>query len=392
MLISDKKDPVQRLLDKKRYFKKEINVALFEYCSNNCSFCFQGNDDRTNLNPIVIGMKAKLICDLIEEEPNKNLALKIFGGELFENTVKDEHIEAYKTFMVKISDKCKELGKTLDIIMVTNLLNTRVDRIEKLVKDVRDLGINVNLAASFDLLGRFHNQNSLDLFMKNVMYFKNDIKSINMVITKNNIDILLGRKENKEVSTREAFDTLYKEGFSIACDYYNPDLESCHIEMPSDTDLLDFYYYAIDNYPKIMPVNCWVSGRESDLSCEATIGISSRGRVRNCRDTSVDCPDLFWSEDNHKDNSAIENSFVKRHNCLTCKYYTRCTMGCFLFFDFKYREHYEECIFSHIFHYLETGEKTYGKLIPVPEKLKKLSQSVRRKVVEGEFELNAGSN
>ena len=136
MLISDKKDPVQRLLDKKRYFKKEINVALFEYCSNNCTFCFQGNDDRTNLNPIVIGMKAKLICDLIEEEPNKNLALKIFGGELFENTVKDEHIEAYKTFMVKISDKCKELGKTLDIIMVTNLLNTKIDRIEKLVKDV----------------------------------------------------------------------------------------------------------------------------------------------------------------------------------------------------------------------------------------------------------------
>ena len=129
--------------------------------------------------------------------------------------------------------------------MVTNLLNTRVDRIEKLVKDVRDLGINVNLAASFDLLGRFHNQNALDLFMKNVMYFKNDIKSINMVITKNNIDILLGRKENKEVSTREAFDTLYNEGFSIACDYYNPDLESCHIEMPSDTDLLDFYYYKV---------------------------------------------------------------------------------------------------------------------------------------------------
>ena len=388
MLISDKKDSTQRLLDKKRYYKKEINVALFEYCSNNCSFCFQGNDDRTNLNPLIIAMKAKLICNLIEEEPNKNLALKIFGGELFENTVKDEHIEAYKTFITTIANKCKELDKTIDILLVTNLLNSKVERIDKLLKEIRDLGININLSASFDLMGRFHNQNALDLFMKNIMHLKKDIKSINMVITKSNIDVLIGRKENKEVSTREAFDTLYNEGFSIACDYYNPDLESCHIEMPSDTDLLDFYYYAIDNYPKIMPVNCWVSGRESDLSCEATIGISSRGKIRNCRDTSVDCPDLFWSEDNHKDNSAIENSFVKRHNCFTCKNYTRCTMGCFLFFDFKYREHYEECIFSHIFHYLETGEKTYGKLIPVPEKLKKLSQDLRRKVVEGEFELN----
>ena len=51
-----------------------------------------------------------------------------FGGELFENTVKDEHIESYKTFMVKISDKCKELGKTLDIIMVSPYIG-RVDLI-----------------------------------------------------------------------------------------------------------------------------------------------------------------------------------------------------------------------------------------------------------------------
>ena len=132
MLISDKKDSTQRLLDKKRYYKKEINVALFEYCSNNCSFCFQGNDDRTNLNPLIIAMKAKLICNLIEEEPNKNLALKIFGGELFENTVKDEHIEAYKTFITTIANKCKELDKTIDILLVTNLLNSKVERIDKL--------------------------------------------------------------------------------------------------------------------------------------------------------------------------------------------------------------------------------------------------------------------
>lgn len=387
MLISDKKDPLQRLLDKKRYFKKEINVALFEFCSNNCSFCFQGNDDRTNLNLHIINKKADLICNLIDQELNKDLALKIFGGELFEDSITDKILDSYEHFITKVSDKCKSLNKTLTVTLVTNLLNHTDKIIEKFILKIRNKGIDINLAASFDFDGRFHTQQKLDLFIGNLLYLKPYIKSINMVITKQNIDIMLGTVKNEKVSTRKAFDIIYDNFDAIACDYYNPDLQSCHLSMPSDKDLLDFFYYCIDKYPKIMPVNSWLSGKHSDLSCEATIGISSRGRVRNCRDTSVDCPDLFWSEDNHIDNSAIENSFVKRHNCLSCPYYSRCTMGCFLFFDFKYREHYEECIFSHIFHYLETGEKTYGKLVPISEKLQKLSKSFRRKVIEGEFEL-----
>ena len=386
MLISDKKDPLQRILDKKRYFKKEINVALFEYCSNHCSFCFQQNDDRTNLNPIIIKKKADLICNLIDEEPNNDLALKIFGGELFEESVTMDNLKSYALFIKQISDKCKALKKNLSITLVTNLLADNKILIENFIKSIRNKNIEINLAASFDFVGRFHSQKSLDLFMENLLYLKPYIKSINMVITKPNIDILLKNKISN-IKTREAFDIIYENFDAIACDYYNPDIGTCHISMPSDKDLLDFFYYAIDNYPKIMPVNCWISGKESDLSCEATIGISSRGRIRNCRATTVDCPDLFWSDDNQIDNSAIENSFVKHFNCLSCRWYNRCTMGCFLFFDFKYREHYEECIFSHIFHYLETGEKTYGKLIPIAEKLHKLSTNLRRKVEEGKFEL-----
>lgn len=387
-LISDKQDAIQRILDKKRYFKKEINVSLFEYCTNNCTFCFQGNDDRTNLSDLIIKRKADLICNLIEKEPNQHLALKIFGGELFEDSIKEEHFKAYKDFILRVTDKCSEMNKTVSVTLVSNLLTKRIERVDAFMSEMSIYhGVkDIQLAASFDFDGRFHTRKQLILFIENLFFLKRWIKSINIVITKQNIDILLQRKED-EIGTVEAFKTIYENFDSIACDYYNPDLNSCHISMPTDDDLLDFFYYAIDNYPKIMPVNGWVSGRECDLSCEATIGISSRGRIRNCRDTTVACDDLFWSEDNHKDNSAIENSFINRYGCFKCPWYKRCTMGCFLFFDFKYRSHYEECIFCHIFNYLETGEKTYGQLIHPDKTLEKLSQSLRRPVKEGEFEL-----
>ena len=150
------------------------------------------------------------------------------------------------------------------------------------------------------------------------------------------------------------FKHLYDEGYEIYFDYYTPDQHAKYF-MPSDTELFKFFKYIIDNYPQCSPVREWIFNKRNYASCRTSKLILQDGTLCQCGNLVQDPKDLvmYSSPIKKKDNSIIENKFLEKYNCASCEFLDRCTLGCFMNHDYKWREELDECVYKLTHRYIE---------------------------------------
>lgn len=333
----------------------EITTQLFDTCPNNCTFCLQNNKQKEkyskeNLNKVINSVKS--LIDLEKESTNFDLILQ--GGELFSDNVPDNQLDDYYEVIINIYDYVKQLNKNIIIQCNSNLLNTNPNRMKLLFDKLDSYGISTKVATSFDFCGRFKNLEDLQLFYSNLIYLKPYVSIVSMVLTKENIDVLVNQKK-LTIDTLSVFNTIYNMGIFIEFEIYFPDINTYKTSLPSDNDLLNFYYYSIEHYKNFRMIQV-LSNSTNHCRCACNHLVLSKGECTACIHWIFD-NDLFYnSEDPYE--THVKN-FINKYDCLNCKFFKRCPMDCFYSHDFKLAKHHKTCIFKYIYNYLETKEKYY---------------------------------
>jgi radical SAM protein with 4Fe4S-binding SPASM domain len=318
---------------------------LFEYCNLRCSFCWQDHENRVGLDTIT--EKLVPIEKFLQNETSESVIFNAMGGEVFASEIFDDNLlNQYKELSLGIQRLGKLYNKNVKINWVTNLVTNKVDKIEELMKFSNENNINAQLVTSYDPRGRF-NVNDFMLFKKNMEYFGKRITCISMLLNAPNIDYILKDKDNY-------FKFLYNEGYYIYFDYYMPD-ESAEFQAPTDQQLLDVFKHFINKYPNVHPINDWIVNEKNYASCRTSKLVLADNTMCQCGNLVQDEKVIkFYSSKIEKnDNSAIENNFLNKYDCVSCEYLDRCSLGCFMQHDYKFREELDECVYKLTHRYID---------------------------------------
>ena len=333
------------ILEKKRDPEQEYTLHLFEYCNLRCSFCWQDHENRVGLDTII--QKLDPIEKFLQTETRDSVVFNAMGGEVFAPEIFDEHmLQQYKDLSWGIKELGKKYNKQVKVNWVTNLVTNKISLIEDLMNYSSTIGLNAQLVTSYDPRGRF-NVNDFIAFKANMNYFGKRITCISMLLNSPNIDYILKDKD-------PYFKELYNKGYYIYFDYYMPD-ESADIQAPTDEQLRQVFQHLIDKYPKVHPVADWINNKKNYASCRTSKLVLADGTMCNCGNLVQDEKVIkFYSSKIEKaDNSAIENKFLEKYDCVSCEYLDRCTLSCFMQHDYKFREELDECVYKITHRYID---------------------------------------
>ena len=335
------------LIDPKRDPEQEYTIHLFEFCNLRCAFCWQNHEDTVGIDTVI--NKIIPVEKFIKHELMMSVVFNIMGGEVFAPAIYNKELNhAYKTLSKGIQKICERYDKKVRINWVTNLIMS--DEGNELLRDLLSWseheGIEATITTSYDPRGRF-SKTDLERFKQQVIYWGKEIKSFSMLITKPMIKYHLEQGD-------PYFKHLYDQGYEIYFDYYTPDQHAKYF-MPSDTELLKFFKYIIDNYPNCSPVREWIFKKRNYASCRTSKLILQDNTLCQCGNLVQDPKDLvmYSSPIKKKDNSIIENKFLEKYNCASCEFLDRCTLGCFMNHDYKWREELDECVYKLTHRYIE---------------------------------------
>ena len=189
---------------------KMIQYNLWSSCKNNCSFCF--NKDREKDVDKIDNIKH--IINLLDlEEVNDYDTIALIGGELFDFKYDKDLRKVFYELIDKIKDIIKNTNKRLYIM--TNLIYNRELEFESFINYLEDYKDKLTICTSYDLKGRFHTKQHLELFNDNIAYLKaNNINiHIEMILT----DILLKSILNNTFNLKE-----FKEIYTDNIDFIAP--------------------------------------------------------------------------------------------------------------------------------------------------------------------------
>lgn len=307
--------PVIDLLADKRNTTREVHLILFEECNLSCSFCHQDHDSRVGMDTIV----SKTIDTLKRLDPHIPYKVNITGGELFHDGVPDDVLDDIFSAVYLVLDKLPQA----EVYLGTNLV-FNPDRLIELMDcfDAADLGDRVHLTTSYDPAGRF-NVGDLQTFLRNVYHpdIRKRITTVNVVITKQNIDAILSNRH------KEVLDGLY-EAFPLYFDHFIAN-DSYTLYQPSEERILDFFLYMKEHYPNAGPVAEMLAGGQQELTCQSTIIINKDNTMVTCWGEAGKDHTLDYTEGLRR-KARAEEDFLEHYGCLSCEYYQRCTMRCFL--------------------------------------------------------------
>lgn len=333
------------IIERKRDPEQEYTLHLFEHCNLRCSFCWQDHDNRAGLDTVVD--KLEPIEKFLKTETRRSVVINAMGGELFSDYIFDaDLLQAYKDLTCGIKKLSLKYDKKVKINWVTNLVTTKIAQIESLMAFCERAEVEANLVTSYDPRGRF-NVNDFLLFKKNMEYFGKRISCISMLLNSPNIEYMLKDKDNY-------FKKLYDEGYYIYFDYYMPD-DSADIQAPTAAQMHEVFKHLIDKYPKVHPISDWIENETNYASCRTSKLVLADGTMCNCGNLVQDEKVIkFYSSKIEKDdNSAIENSFLEKYDCASCEYLDRCSFGCFMQHDYKFREELDECVYKLTHRYID---------------------------------------
>lgn len=335
------------VLHDKREAREEFFINLFEYCNLSCSFCWQDHDSKVGMDRIL--ENAYKVNNVISQRiATDKFDINIMGGELFCDEIEDKLFEDYKEFARIIQRHADALGKDVVFNWVTNLIYDNSERVVDLLETLIAEGMKTNITTSYDPKGRF-NPTTRKQFFNNLERDKKYLRTVSMVITRPNIQMILS-------DTDEDFKYLY-ENYDVYFDYYSPE-KSAEIMAPSDKELLEFFYFLIDNYPKVQPVADWINRTKNGITCRSSNIILPDGSTGKCRSLVAEQEYAkFETPIDTTNNHNMEEAFLERNNCLECEYFQRCGLGCFLHSDFMPRDRLNECVFKLVFDYITKGIK-----------------------------------
>lgn len=125
--------------------------------------------------------------------------------------------------------------------------------------------------------------------------------------------------------------------------------------MPSDHELLNAFRYLLWKFPKIRKLKSWTEPNEEAcrITCASLnkITILPDGTITNCRHLNYDQKD-FDTEIFNESNSDIVMKFITKKECLSCPYFKRCPLSCFVMSDHKKflgNKELNECFYKILF-------------------------------------------
>lgn len=313
--------PLVDILQEKKGDTKEAHLILFEKCNLRCSFCHQDHDSTVGLDAEEIMRKGlRLIAESDLEVP---IVINITGGELFSDDIEDWMFGYY----LSLGQLLLQNFKRAKIVYGTNLVYEKVWRVRRLMTMLSpycEQGQSVSLATSYDPAGRF-NPAQRELFFKNLEEVALWVDTVNVVITKQNIEVFLNDREDPQVKEM-------CEDFDVYFDHYIPS-ERYTEHQPTESAIRQLYLKLAKKYRKSYPIRAWKENRFNDTTCRSTKIINKDGVVTTC-----------WSEagkDSILDEGAglkakheAEERFIEHYGCLSCEYYQRCGLRCFLHHSF----------------------------------------------------------
>jgi radical SAM protein with 4Fe4S-binding SPASM domain len=333
------------LIDPKRDPEQEYTIHLFEFCNLSCAFCWQNHQDKIGIDTVLD--KLEPIERFVSKEYKNKITLNLMGGEVFAPSIYTKELnEAYKQLSLGIQKIANKYNKKCSLNWVSNLVTDKLDLIEDLLQYSKDNNITSRLTTSYDPRGRF-NPKQFEVFKKNIDYFGDRVTCFSCLLTKPNIEYYLNEGD-------EYFDYLYNNGKYIYFDYYMPD-EHVKFNMPSDELLLKFFKHCVDNYPNVHPVKDWIYNKKNYASCRVSKLVLADGTLCMCGNLVQDKKSLsmYKSPIKRMNNDEIENKFLEKYNCASCEFLDRCTLGCFMNHDYKYREELDECVYKLTHRYIE---------------------------------------
>lgn len=355
-------------LSRKRDDEQEYTLHLFEKCNLSCGFCWQ--DHKAFEGVDTVRDKIVPVKELLDKETKKKVTFNVMGGEVFDDSIFDDKLfDDYVYLSKEISDYAASKGMEATINFVSNLVTERPDRIVKLINTLNSLGVRNTLVTSYDSRGRF-NKEQFKIFKSNVELLEQYIASVSMLLTKPVIKQIMERQD-------PYFQWLYDNGFEIYFDYYTPTVENKNpaseseavvstVIAPSDLDLLKVFYFFVDNYPKVQPIKTWIENGTNSLSCRRSKLVLADGTKCLCGNLQLKDEQsvrFYNAKIKPDDNSEIETNFLERWDCLSCEYFERCQLGCFMQHDYAARGQMVECPFKLTFDKITKGiEVDTGKI------------------------------
>lgn len=300
-------------------------VYLFEECNLNCSFCWQDHADKTGQDDIA--SRSTDIIQIIKTQPNEKHLINIMGGELFHDDIPPRLFVDYYNLCMTINNFALVNGIEVSFSFVTNLVYEKVDRVLQLINDLRLINKNISLTTSYDPVGRF-NKSDRELFFKNIRYILisdcSIISNISVVMTRPNIKSLMSVQDDD-------LNWIY-DNFDLYFDYYSPNQTAPH-HTPKESEMLEFFRWAITYFPKAGPIKSWSTNHNNPMSCRRSLIVGPNGNQGRC------CSLLnnFSLDDKKKipvfnisDNTDLERFYIEQKGCMSCEFFSKCTIGCFL--------------------------------------------------------------
>lgn len=336
----------------------EIEIALFGECCNKCDFCFQNKTKqlRASYESIIKSLNTLKNTLYSRHHGYKRIEIKLFGGELFFFTgeKREEILRGYKDFILGLKEIQDNIDKKISVQYTTNLLFNDLSMLIETAEFTRSNCLKCEVGTSFDVVGRFQSEKDLDLWYNNVIKLEPD--DITSIYHKKTINAFLKSKNERTELENKAikiFDDLYKRGFNFQFTPYLPNQEKFEDWLPNNQEIIDFYKFMINNYPKVKPI----SGLIQRNSCRGCSGCSLRiinSELKpHCRDgIYLSDPKLFKTKYNNSNIDELIKNYINSRGCLLCKYYSVCPFECFNQFDFVAVS--SECWLKEIFNYLES--------------------------------------
>lgn len=330
----------------------EVELSLFENCNIKCDFCFLDTKSKENMSVDAMMSKLGIVDEFLKSKTGAAHMLQVnfLGGELFQDSlIKEGYLTHYAVMAHSISEMAKKYGfKECRIIWVTNLLFANKEAVKNHVDMLRDLGIDNHLIISYDFDGRPMSNR----YRSNLEWFGPEyIISLSLVGTIPSIIEFM--KDRDEYFKNE----LYGK-YNAYFDSYIPEHGFDDL-MPSDHLMYKWYKFMADNYPKLKPIATLLGSDENYMKCLSLnkITIFPDNTTSNCRWDRYVQDDFNTRLDIH-DNANMMQTYIDEEGCLSCEYFQKCGLRCFVQADWRNRKRdmqNPKCPMKAFFNYIVKG-------------------------------------
>ncbi len=333
---------------------KSLIVAPFElysvWCNNDCDFCYLKNVMRKT--PPELKTYQLLKDKAIEwfksnaqeiASSNITINLRLIGGEIF--ALPEEYYEVYRELLDTYYKIGKEYGIKINVNSSTNLMYAReyVEKVAEIYDFCKQRDMTPDIIVSYDICGRFRNEEITELWYQNTKYLSQlikDLVSTEILLTKPSINEYL---EDKDTYGVRYFRKVLaeKDIFSVSFnDNYQPYNEESMWLIPTHEENVSFFKKIYDEYPTLP----WFNIFKGDFNEKTYDKDSKVRRFRGCSNivfglediTNNDPPvrllkgefvyaqpncamrHMFWKDDNKPSSTLIDNKPLVEHgyNCL----------------------------------------------------------------------------